>query len=54
MAGLILKIECSIWQRFKGTVFSIKTAKDTSDLSNSHVHRIFTLLLIKQIFDKNK
>ena len=31
-----------------------KLQKGTSDMSNPYVHSTFTLLLIKQIFEKNK
>ena len=37
----------------KGHLYSIKTKKGLSDLSYPCVRDIFTLLLIKQIFEKN-
>ena len=50
--GVILEIEGSIRQRYEMVFFPIKIIKCTSNLSNLYVHSIFTLLLIKQIFEK--
>ena len=50
---VILEIEGSIWQRYKRALFPYeKLQKGTSDLSNPYVQSVFTLFLIKQIFQR--
>ena len=52
---VISEIESSIQQRYKRALSPKKDLqKVTSDLSNLYGHSIFKLLLIKQIFEKNK
>ena len=54
-SGVILEYEGSICQRHKRALFPYKKLqKGNSNLSNPYVRSIFTLLLIKQIFEKNK
>ena len=48
ITGIILGIQGIIWQRQRGQFFSISN----SDLRNRYVYSIFTLLLMKQIFQK--
>ena len=51
--GVIVEIEGSIGQRYKGHFFMMKKSiKGNSDLNNPYVHSMFPLLLIKQIFQK--
>ena len=52
---LILEIEGSVRQRQKRALFSYKKPeKGTSNLNDPYVHSTFTMLLIKQIFEKYK
>ena len=53
--GVILEIEGRVCQKYKRASFLYqKSIKITSDFSNTHVHSIFPLFLIKHIFEKNK
>ena len=50
---VILEIKGNIHPRYKRALFTINY-KGTSDLTSPYVHCIFSLILIKQIFEKSK
>ena len=52
---VILEIGGTVRQVYKRALFPYKNLEENmSDSSNTHVHSIFKLLLIKQTFEKNK
>ena len=52
-SGIISEVEGSIQQKYKRTLFPYKKLlKGTTDFSNPYVHSIFTLLLMKPVFEK--
>ena len=51
LPGVILEMEGSIRQTCNRTLFSIKNCK-REPLINPYFHRILTMFLIKQIFEK--
>ena len=54
-SGVILETEGSIQKMQKGHFFTSKKLKiGTPNLTSPYVHSIFTVVLIKQIFEKNK
>ena len=52
---VILETEGSIQKTQKRALFHYKTVKKgTPNLTSSYVHGLFTVVLMKQIFEKNK
>ena len=53
--GIILETEGSVQKILKGALFHYKRVKKcTPNLTSPCVHSLFTTVLIKQIFEKNK
>ena len=54
-AGITLETEGSIWKMQKRALFHNKKVKTgTRNLTSPYIHSLFTIFLIKQIFEKNK
>ena len=55
LAGVVLETEGSTWKIQKRALFHYKEVKKgTPKLTFPYVHSLFTIVLIKQIFEKNK
>ena len=52
LLGVILKTEDITTQ--KGDFFTTKNEKGTPDLTSPYVYSLFKIVLMKQIFEKNK
>ena len=53
--GIILETEGSVQKILKGALFHYKKVKKgTPNLTPPYVHSLFTIVSIKQIFEKNK
>ena len=51
--GVILQTEGGIWKTEKRALFHYKKVqKGTPNLNPPHVHSLFTIVLIKQVFEK--
>ena len=54
-SGIVLETEGSIRKIQKRALFHYSKVKnDTPNLTSPYVHSFFTIVLIKQIFEKNK
>ena len=53
-SGVILETEGSAWKIQKGDFHYKKVKKGTNNLTSPYIHSIFTTVLIKQLFEKNK
>ena len=55
LTGIILETEGSVWKIQKRALFPYKKIqKSTPNLTSPYVHSLFTIVSIKQIFEKNK
>ena len=55
LPGVVLETEGSVRKMQKRTLFHCKKVKKgTPNMTSPHVHNLFTIYLIKQIFEKNK
>ena len=55
ITGIILETEGSVQKILKRALFHYKKVKKgTSDLTSRYAYSLFTIVLIKQIFEKNK
>ena len=55
ITGIILETEGSVQKILKrALVYYKKVEKGTPNLTSPYVHSLFTIVLIKQIFEKNK
>ena len=53
--GVILETEGSVWKIQKRALFHYKKIKKgTPNLTSPYDHSLFTIVLIKQIFEKNR
>ena len=53
--GVVSETEGCIWKIQKGHFFTMKQLKRAPlNLTSSYIHGLFTIVLIKQIFEKNK
>ena len=54
-SGVILETVGSIWKVQKRALFQYKTVKKgTPNLTSPYIHGLFTIVLIKQLSEKNK
>ena len=54
-AGVIVETEGNVRKMQKRALFHHKKIKkDTPNLTSPYVHSLFTIFLIKQVFEKNK